>query len=297
MTTLSRAKSKVSWRLNELLTAGKKAKAFAQSQWDIADEVQMTKFEAFEPKVISDDDAFTNAESDEGAAAPLSENIDYEIAQSTEEALEEECAANQVQHDKFSREALEQAIDAAELVGYENGIRVGRERWEKGSQDLEGIVKVLSVSSNDFSNYFAPLKKLAVHLAEQLVRGELSTSSDTVGRLVKSAVDFVGDAKLPGTTMYLNPEDLIDLQACETSLPEQLAFRSDVSLSRGSIRTSLNDTGIEDFLENRLESLSQEVFDQVAVVSPDEMKHAPGELVKDDTTDGFIDNSERSGDS
>ena len=39
-------------------------------------------------------------------------------------------------------------------------------------------------AQKDPSKFFSPLKKLSIHLAEQLVRGELILSTDIVDRLV-----------------------------------------------------------------------------------------------------------------
>lgn len=258
---MSSIESKVSWRLNELLTAGKKAKEFAQSHWDSDDKEQTNQFEIFEPKLLEgaevDVDAIVEEESPFESELESSSSLDDAAAELSEENPDDISQISPT----FSRESLEQAIEAAEAAAYEKGVQEGKARWEESSLNLQTIANFLDESSRDNTEYFAPLKKLAIHIAEELVRGELSYSSDAISRLVSEAIGYVGDEKRTGTVVYLNPDDLAGLDVCKSEWPDQLEFRSDTNLSRGSIRTALNDEGIEDFLDNRLAFLSQEMLE------------------------------------
>lgn len=258
---MSSIESKVSWRLNELLTAGKKAKEFAQSQWDTDEKEQTNQFEIFEPKLLEgtevESDAIVEEESPVEPELESSSYLDDAAAELGGDIPEDVSQISPT----FSRQSLEQAIEAAEAAAYEKGVQEGKARWEEHSLNLQTIANFLDESSRDTAEYFAPLKKLAIHIAEELVRGELSYSSDAISRLVAEAIGYVGDEKRPGTVVYLNPDDLAGLSECKSEWPEQLEFRPDINLTRGSIRTALNDEGVEDFLDNRLASLSQEMLE------------------------------------
>jgi hypothetical protein len=118
-----------------------------------------------------------------------------------------------------------------------------------------------------------PLKRLALHLAEQLVLGELTQSPQAIERLVRRCVDELASRRAQ-VLVELHPDDLALLQplllrqaaddsaAAEASRagapPWQL--QADASLQPGSVRASADDAVVSDLVEHRLDALARQLL-------------------------------------
>ena len=119
----------------------------------------------------------------------------------------------------------------------------------------------LQALNHEPQRFFEPLKRLALHMAEQLVRGELQVSGEAVANLVKQALDTLGETR-EKVILHLNPMDADALSEAAPELVSQCAIESDAQLQRGSVRVSVNDTVVEDLIEHRLEALARRVLAQ-----------------------------------
>jgi hypothetical protein len=66
---------------------------------------------------------------------------------------------------------------------------------------------------------YEPIKRLALHLAEQLVLAELTVSPQAIERLVRRCVDELAPQRLAPITVELNAADLAVLQAMPVTSP------------------------------------------------------------------------------
>jgi hypothetical protein len=126
---------------------------------------------------------------------------------------------------------------------------------------LTDLMSSLQSLNHEPQRFFEPLKRLALHMAEQLVRGELQVSGDAVANLVKQALDTLGETR-EKVILHLNPMDADALSEAAPELVAQCAIESDAQLQRGSVRVSVNDTVVEDLIEHRLEALARRVLAQ-----------------------------------
>jgi flagellar biosynthesis/type III secretory pathway protein FliH len=115
----------------------------------------------------------------------------------------------------------------------------------------------------DPKQFFEPLKRLSLHLAEQLVLGELSASSKTVERLVQHCLDEVSHPLQEGVVVELNPEDKKRLQAQGGDFLEGLRLEAVAELKPGSVRVFANDMVVEDLVEHRLHALARGLLSDV----------------------------------
>jgi flagellar biosynthesis/type III secretory pathway protein FliH len=106
------------------------------------------------------------------------------------------------------------------------------------------------------AEFHQPLLRLSLHLAQQLVRGELSLSSAAVERLIKGVLEDLEQQGEGPVVVYMNPLDRQSLSASLEGELDDLDLRGDQQLCRGSLRLSMDDSAIEDLLEHRLNSLS-----------------------------------------
>jgi hypothetical protein len=108
-----------------------------------------------------------------------------------------------------------------------------------------------------------PLKRLALHLAEQLTLAELSLSSNSIQSLIERAVETLDLGHNVSLTVELNPADLSLLQSRSPITDEEkTSWRlvADDHLLPGSVRVRADDSVVSDFVENRLESLAQSLL-------------------------------------
>ncbi|MEY4258916.1 MAG: hypothetical protein RJA56_1817, partial [Pseudomonadota bacterium] len=126
---------------------------------------------------------------------------------------------------------------------------------------LTDLLTGLHGLNHEPQRFFEPLKRLALHMAEQLVRGELQVSGQAVAQLVKQALDTLGETR-EKVTLHLNPLDADALSEAAPELVAQCAIESDAQLQRGSVRVTVNDTVVEDLIEHRLEALARRVLAQ-----------------------------------
>ena len=117
------------------------------------------------------------------------------------------------------------------------------------------------------TTFFEPLKRLSLHIAQELVRGELSISSDAIERLIRGALEEIEEKGPAAIVMELNPQDLHMICSNLSQDLAHLDFRQNDSLSPGSVLLKLHNGAVEDLLEHRLEVLSEALF---ATISGDE---------------------------
>lgn len=123
---------------------------------------------------------------------------------------------------------------------------------------LETALQQLKRSPQEF---FEPLKRLALHLAEQLVLAELGIDGKAIERLVQRCVDELSSHDESMIMVELHPADLALLEALRERLGlnrgQPLKFKADASLLPGSVRASANDAMVQDLIEHRLVELAR----------------------------------------
>ncbi len=116
-----------------------------------------------------------------------------------------------------------------------------------------------------------PLKRLSLHLAEQLVIGELSLSPQAIERLVRRCVDELDAQRGAPVRVELHPDDLGPLQELLGSLSPEGSdaaagktvpwlLQANASVLPGSVRASANDAMVFDLIEHRLEALAGQLL-------------------------------------
>ena len=108
-----------------------------------------------------------------------------------------------------------------------------------------------------------PLKRLALHLAEQITLAELSLSANSIQSLVERSIETLDLGHHDSLVVELNPADLALLQNNTTFAGEEKpSWRliADAHLLPGSVRVRADDSVVTDFVENRLESLAKSLL-------------------------------------
>lgn len=163
---------------------------------------------------------------------------------------------------------LDQQTRIARQQGYVQGLRDGMAKTlldleaerNKERELIETITNELSNLLKDPSRHFEPLKKLSLHIAEQLVRGELTLSGHAIERLIKMCLSELA-VQDKFITLSANPNDLERVSPLLKDMGSKINLHSDISLLPGSVRVKSNDAIISDLIETRLEGIARQLFE------------------------------------
>jgi len=285
---LSNSKSSVSWRLNGLLRARQKAKAFAATSWDNSDPSgRPSKFTKWQPQVLSGPGQDTGGELlDE--QSPASEDSPAADSDSQQESAEEQFAEQQRQEQEVTQAAHQQAIREAFEEGYQRGTDESEAKLAAAKTSFDELTESIRAAQQDMTGFYDPLKKLALHLAEQLVRGELAQSSTVIERLISEALKDVEQQGEAPIILYLNPGDKDKFTATLDGEMDSLEVRADPQLSSGSVKLSIDDSAIEDLIEHRLDSLSQGLLGQPMTSTRPEFDNNFANQVEEKVLEGAV---------
>ena len=180
--------------------------------------------------------------------------------------------------------SLTNQIKTAQQQGYVQGLKDGMTKAlfdleSERNKDKEIIITLVAELQNilqDSFGQFEPLRKLALHIAEQLVRTELSISGNSIDRLVQACIKEI-NAQEKYITLSANSADIERIKPFLKDSGSEILMQVDNNLHQGSIRVRSNDTIIEDLIENRLGGLAK-----ILISNPEEWLKKSSTLVGTD---------------
>jgi flagellar biosynthesis/type III secretory pathway protein FliH len=157
----------------------------------------------------------------------------------------------------------EEEVARREQAHYEKGLEEGQRKAREAMQEeldakctvLEGVTQQLNELLNDSSKLYEPIKRLSMHLAEQIVLGELKTPTDWIERMVQRCLDEVHVPAQGLVVVELNARDKQRLQAQDSKLLKSVRLEVNEEIQPGSVRVLANGMVIEEFLSHRLAAL------------------------------------------
>jgi flagellar biosynthesis/type III secretory pathway protein FliH len=244
------------WSPNPLLNSKAEAPRFLRTQWDeasarsfgpwrVAEKAEPTEGLMTEAAVLASSEAATEAQDDVASSEAL--------------------AAVEVSESPWTEAALEQLRDEAYQKGLLEGQAQVRADFEtersKERELMRHLVIELRSISQDPQRFFEPLKRLSLHLAEQLVRAELQLSGQAIHNLIQECIQQLDHVVEP-VHVSVNPEDLERLTAMGESVTKHMQLESDAQLRPGSVRVRVQDSVVQDLIETRLEPLARRLLAQ-----------------------------------
>jgi len=127
---------------------------------------------------------------------------------------------------------------------------------------LKEVTDKLQALSDNPKAMFEPLKRLALHISEHMVLAELNLSGQAIERLVQRCLDEIDLHGQPQVLIELNPQDKARLQEMAGEVMNQMQIQAVHTLQPGSVRVLMNDTQIEDLVQNRMQSLANSLLTQ-----------------------------------
>jgi flagellar biosynthesis/type III secretory pathway protein FliH len=131
---------------------------------------------------------------------------------------------------------------------------------DKANQLLVNIEQAVMALQERPADWNEPLKRLAMHLAEQLTLTELSISSSGIQNLIDRCIETLDVQSVSSVVVELNPSDMALLQNHKAAPGEQThtwRLVADAHLLPGSVRVRADDAVVSDLIEHRLETLAQ----------------------------------------
>jgi flagellar biosynthesis/type III secretory pathway protein FliH len=191
------------------------------------------------------------------------------LALACEEAYQRGLADGLAQAESDTAAAIAQAVAGVEAQAREEKaealLQQHQELTDLMQPDLallREVTQKLEAWAENPKQLFEPLKRLSVHIAEQLVLAELNTSGAAIERLVQRCLDELNLHGSQVVTVELNPQDKARLQEVAKDMLSQVQLQAIPSLQPGSVRVIVNDTQVEDLVEHRLQALAHGLLGQ-----------------------------------
>ena len=127
---------------------------------------------------------------------------------------------------------------------------------------LKEVTEKLQTLSDNPQALFEPLKRLALHISEHMVLAELNLSGQAIERLVQRCLDEIDLHGQSQVLIELNPQDKSRLQEMAGDVMSQMQIQAVSTLQPGSVRVLVNDTQIEDLVQNRMQTLANSLLTQ-----------------------------------
>ena len=233
---LSDSKKTVSWRLNDLLRAGEKAKSFAAINWTDGSSGSHTGFKSWTPGDIS----------------PPAEG---EII--SEGSIDDSLTADNV---KSSEDILEKAKSEAYAKGFQDGVDQEKLDQDQLIKNLQSLFSNINENQKVFTEFFDPVKKLSLNIAKYLVKGNLTVSSDLINKIIDTTLSEITNLGDKTIIVEMNSTDFENLNDVILEQFEHVEFSPNSELCKGDLRIKMNDSIIEDFIENRLSDIAESLM-------------------------------------
>ncbi len=160
----------------------------------------------------------------------------------------------------FMQSDVNQLIDQARQAAWQEGHAAAVAELlgalTAQQQSLHACALALHELQSDRHQMLEPLKRLSIHVAQELVRGELRLDTQVIERLIAACVDAL-DHPAETVLIQISPADMERLQGL--TLPG-VNLEVDDTLQEGSVRAKVNDTQVEDLIEHRLAAISRQIM-------------------------------------
>jgi flagellar biosynthesis/type III secretory pathway protein FliH len=228
--------------------------------WTVEEQLEAGKMaDAAEERANSDENEDPNAL---GAAADAGHTDSGNDASASLAGLDAEAL------EKIKKEAYDRGVADGKKLQQETLIEEAQQTEaesltalaDKANQLLVSIEQGVVALQENPASWNEPLKRLALHLAEQLTLTELSISASGIQNMIDRCIETLDVQTASSVVVELNPSDMALLQAHKAAPGEkthQWRLVADTHLLPGSVRVRADDAVVSDLIEHRLETLAQ----------------------------------------
>jgi len=162
-------------------------------------------------------------------------------------------------------DGLQEGMQQGLAQGRQEAMLLAEEKARELGARVDAVLEAVSESCQGMGEQAEEdLARLAMHLARQIVRGELGLSSRAIGQLVSASLENFSTEEVP--TVWLHPQDKAGLEESGASSLGRVTLAVDDELSPGSVRVECGERHTEDLIEERLAELSEKLLGSVDAV-------------------------------
>ena len=219
----------------------------------------------FEPEEVQQPVEASEPEPAEAPPALDSEALQLACDEAYQRGLQEGLAQAQLQAQAHLEEALSSARVEAQTqqdAALDAQRQSLEQRMDADLSLLRDVTQRLEACTENAAQFFEPMKRLAMHIAEQLVLAEMNLSGSAIERLVQRCLDELNLHGSQAVTVELHSQDKARLEEMAGDLLQHIRLHAVSGLQPGSVRAVVNDTQVEDLVQNRLEALAHALLNQ-----------------------------------
>ena len=236
-------------------TEGEGGSDTRETEGDASDESMQTDDDPSEWAEVADVESLVTGVSEEEVGNRIEEAVANARAELIDEysqkisELEASIASLKSDHETECQQIREQTKAEAEA------------KVDKTIEQYRELTQKIRTASTRVSEFFEPVSRLSVHIAEQLVRGELTVGPVAITRLVQGCLDAIEErASKQEPVLKMHPADLEMFLNGFDGEPTGVSLVADDRLARGDVSLQMDHSVIDDLLSHRLEEIAQYVF-------------------------------------
>lgn len=200
----------------------------------------------------------------EAKAQAYEEGLQAGLAQGQDRALDEALAQAKLQWSEQAHQDQQRAVEQAVQEALNEQIKtLDEQRGERDAQVSALIAHIdesLEQALQNTRTWAEALKRLAIHIAEQLVLSELSVSPAAIQRLIDRCVSELDLPHAGLVTVELAPHDHDLLKAQADISWSGMEMVVNPQLAPGSVKVNCKDTRISDLIHHRLEPIAKQLL-------------------------------------
>ena len=147
-----------------------------------------------------------------------------------------------------------EGYDVGYQEGYDEGVVLGQSEGQAKAKGFEAGQQQAQALEEQRNKDI----QVALHLAKELVRGELSLSTHAIERLIMLSMEQLQTTQST-IQVHMNPLEFERLKK-HNSLPDQVVLQPSNDVSMGSIKVEQAGSWVEDLIEDRLAQISLQAF-------------------------------------
>lgn len=191
-------------------------------------------------------------------------------------ALEAQLNAQLAEHQTVLAQAKAQAFAEGQAQGQQEAKQMlDMENQSAGAEQLLELRDMIAEFVGEARDHliahqdlFDPIKQLALALAEQIARCELSQSDASMTQFIEQSLAEIDPLQLSELVIYVSSDWYERLQQPELeAIFADYTLRRDDTLQVGSVRLAVQDTSINDFIDQRIARLSEQLLASAPAVA------------------------------
>ena len=155
---------------------------------------------------------------------------------------------------------VEQIYQEARKEGFENGYSAGidsaRHEIDTTINKMNGFMQILEEPYKHISDDVVDsIKKIAILIAAQIVRREISTDEKNIIAAINKSLSLVDEIKKP-LTIHVNPSDISTVTEYLEHMEGNAKFIEDVTITRGGCRIVTSQSIIDATIESQITEIA-----------------------------------------